>query len=184
MIRLLAVSAIAPFERVFIHSGESVRGVWANYIDLRSVRRENLRLKAEAEQMRLERAREQEDARQARRIQALLEFKEQWIDTTVAAQVIGTSGTETSRLLYLDKGAKDGIKPDMPVITPDGVVGKVLSVYGETAQVLLINDPTSGVGAILVNSRLQGVVKGNFNRRIATRTTSWAMRPCSPARPW
>jgi rod shape-determining protein MreC len=48
----------------------------------------------------------------------------------------------------------------MPVITPDGVVGKVLSVYGETAQLLLINDPTSGVGAILVNSRLQGVVKG------------------------
>ena len=110
--------------------------------------------------MRLERAREQEDARQARRIQALLGFKEQWIDTTVAAQVIGTSGTETSRLLYLDKGAKDGIRADMPVITPDGVVGKVLTVYGETSQVLVINDPTSGVGATLVNSRLQGIVKG------------------------
>ena len=160
LIRLLTVSAIAPFERVFIYSGENLRTVWSNYIDLRSVRRENLRLKAEADQMRLERAREQEDARQAHRIQALLAFKEQWIDTTVAAQVIGTSGTETSRLLYLDKGAKNGIKPDMPVITPDGVVGKVLSVYGETAQLLLINDPTSGVGAILVNSRLQGVVKG------------------------
>ena len=137
-----------------------MRGVWSNYIDLRNVRRENLRLKAEAEQMRLDRAREQEEARQARRIQALLGFKEQWIDTTVAAQVIGTSGTESSRLIYLDKGAKDGIRADMPVITPDGVVGKVLTVYGETSQVLLINDPTSGVGAILVNSRLQGIVKG------------------------
>ncbi len=161
LIRLLTVGAITPFERMFIYSGEDVRGVWTNYVDLRNVRSENLRLKAEAGQMRLERAREQEDARQARRIQALLEFKEHWIDTTVAAQVIGTSGTETSRLLYLDKGTKDGIKPDMPVITPDGVVGKVLSVYGETSQVLLINDPTSGVGAILVNSRLQGVVKGS-----------------------
>jgi rod shape-determining protein MreC len=160
LIRLLTVSAIAPFERLFIHSGESLRGVWSNYIDLRSVRSENLRLKADVDRMRLERAREQEDARQARRIQALLAFKEQWIDTTVAAQVIGTSGTETSRLLYLDKGAKDGIKPDMPVITPDGVVGKVLGVYGDTSQLLLINDPSSGVGAILVNSRLQGVVKG------------------------
>jgi rod shape-determining protein MreC len=160
VIRLLAVSTIAPFERLFIYSGESVRGVWANYIDLRSVRRENLRLKAESEQMRLERAREQEDARQARRIQALLGFKEQWIDATVAAQVIGTSGTESSRLLYLDKGTKDGIRVDMPVITPDGVVGKVLTVYGETALVLMISDPTSGVGATLVNSRLQGIVKG------------------------
>jgi len=161
LIRLVAVHALAPFERVLIYSGESVRAVWSGYIDLRSVRKENARLKAETAQMRLERAREQEDARQARRIQALLGFKEQWIDTTVAAQVIGTSGTETSRLLELDKGAKDGIKVDMPVITPDGVAGKILAVYGDhISQVLLINDPTSGVGATLVNSRLQGIVKG------------------------
>jgi rod shape-determining protein MreC len=160
LIRFLTVSAIAPFERLFIYSGQSMRGVWTNYIDLRNVRSENARLKAESEQMRLERAREQEDARQARRIQALLGFKEQWIDVTVAAQVIGTSGTESSRVLYLDKGTKDGIRADMPVITPDGVVGKVLTVYGETAQVLVMNDPTSGVGATLVDSRLQGIVKG------------------------
>src|SRR6266702_444013 len=160
LIRLVTVSTIAPFERMLIYTGGSVRGVWSNYIDLRSVRRENQQLKAESERMRLERAREQEDARQARRIQALLGFKEQWIDATVAAQVIGTSGSENSRLLYLDKGTKDGIKVDMPVITPDGVVGKILNVYGETAQVLMINDPTSGVGATLVNSRLQGIVKG------------------------
>ncbi len=160
LIRLVAVSGFAPFERLLIHTGENTRAVWADYIDLRNVRRENQRLNAEAGQMRLERAREQEDARQARRIQALLAFKEQWIDTTVAAQVIGTSGTETSRLLYLDKGSKDGIKVDFAVITPDGVVGKVLNVYGETAQVLLMNDPSSGVGATLVKSRLQGIVKG------------------------
>jgi rod shape-determining protein MreC len=160
LIRMIAVNTLAPFERLFIYSGESIRGVWANYIDLRHVRSENLRMKAESERMLLDRAREQEDARQARRIQALLGFKEQWIDTTVAAQVIGTSGSETSRVLYLDKGTKDGIRADMPVITPDGVVGKVLTVYGETSQVLLINDPTSGLGATLVNSRLQGIVKG------------------------
>jgi rod shape-determining protein MreC len=161
VIRLVAVHTLTPFERFLIYTGESTRALWSGYVDLRGVRRENERLKAEAGQMRLERAREQEDARQARRIQALLGFKEQWIDTTVAAQVIGTSGTETSRLLDLDKGAKDGIKVDMPVITPDGVAGKILAVYGDhISQVLLINDPTSGVGATLVNSRLQGIVKG------------------------
>jgi len=160
VIRLVAVSSLAPFERLFIHTGESVRGVWANYIDLRNVRRENLRLKAESGQMRLDRAREKEDARQARRLQVLLGFKEQWIDTTVAAQVIGTSGSESSNLLYLDKGTKDGIRADMPVITPDGIVGKVLTVYDETAQVLMISDPTSGVGATLANSRLKGIVNG------------------------
>ena len=160
VIRLVAVSSLAPFERLFIHTGENVRGVWANYIDLRNVRRENLRLQAETGQMRLDRAREQEDARQARRLQVLLGFKEQWIDATVAAQVIGTSGSESSSLLYLDKGAKDGIRADMPVITPDGIVGKVLTVYDETAQVLMISDPTSGVGATLANSRLKGIVNG------------------------
>ena len=159
-IRLVTVDTVAAFERVMLHSGSAVRGVWTNYIDLRHVRRENQRLEAETGRMRLERAREQEEIRQAHRIQALLEFKQQWIDTTVAAQVIGTSGMETSRLLYLDKGTKHGIRPDMPVITPDGVVGKVLAVSGDTAQVLMINDPSSGVGAVLVNSRLQGVVKG------------------------
>jgi rod shape-determining protein MreC len=166
VIRLVTVSVFAPFERFFIYSGESVRGIWANYIDLRGARRENERLKAEFHQVQLDRAREQEDARQARRIQALLGFKEQWIDATVAAQVIGTSGTESSRLIYLDKGSKDGIKPDMPVITPDGVVGKVLAVFGDTAQVLMINDPTSGVGATLVNSRLQGIAKGTATGQV------------------
>lgn len=160
LIRLAAVSTIAPFERLAIHTGEGVRWVWTNYIDLRSVRQENERLKAEGAQMRLEQAREQEEVREARRLQTLLNFKQHWIDETVAAQVIGTSGSERSRLVYLDKGSKDGIKADMPVITPDGVAGKVLAVYGDTAQVLLINDPTSGVGAMLVNSRLQGIVKG------------------------
>lgn len=167
VIRLVAVNTLAPFERLLIYTGESVRGVWSGYVDLRNVRKENLRLKAEAAQMRLERAREQEDARQARRIQALLGFKEQWIDTTVAAQVIGTSGTENSRLLYLDKGAADGIKVDMPVITPDGVAGKILAVYGDhISQMLMMNDPTSGVGATLVTSRLQGIVKGAKNGQV------------------
>jgi rod shape-determining protein MreC len=116
--------------------------------------------------MRLDRAKEQEDARQARRLQALLGFKQQWIDTTVAAQVIGTSGSESSSLLYLDKGTKDGIRADMPVITPDGIVGKVLTVYDETAQVLMISDPTSGVGATLTNSRLKGILNGTSTGEI------------------
>ena len=159
-IRLLAVETVSTFERALLHTGSGVRGIWTNYFDLRHVRRENQRLKDETDRMRMERAREQEEIRQAQRLYALLAFKQQWIDTTVAAQVIGTSPMETSRLLYLDKGADDGIRADMPVITPDGVVGKVLAVFGNTSQVLMINDPTSGVGALMVNSRLQGVLKG------------------------
>lgn len=160
LIRLAAISVISPLERSAIYGGKAVRGVWAGYLDMRGVYRQNQQLQAELAQLHLEQARELEDARMARRLQALLGFKQTWIDTTVAAQVIGTSGSETSRLLYLDKGVRDGLKPDMPVITPNGVVGKVLAVYGETSQVLVINDATSGVGAILPDSRLQGILKG------------------------
>ena len=65
----------------------------------------------------------------------------------MAAQVIGTSGSDFSRVVYIDKGENDGIKPDMAVMTADGIVGKVLMVYPSVAQVLLINDQSSGVGA-------------------------------------
>ena len=50
------------------------------------------------------------------------------------------------------------------MITADGLVGKVLRVFGSSAQVLLINDQSSGVGAILEKSRLQGVMQGNGRR--------------------
>jgi len=110
--------------------------------------------------MRIEQVRLREDANQARRIQSLLAFKEQFIARTVAAQVIGTSGSELSRTIFIDRGSNDGIKRDMAVITPDGIVGKVLLVYGSTAQVLEITDQTSGVGALLVKTRLKGTLKG------------------------
>ncbi len=106
-------------------------------------------LRAEIDRMKVEDARLGEDARMARRVQALLAFKEQYVDTTIAAQVIGTSGSEQSRILYFDKGSKDGIKPDMAVITPTGIVGKIVQVFPDSSQVLPINDQFSGVGAAL-----------------------------------
>jgi rod shape-determining protein MreC len=78
----------------------------------------------------------------------------------MAAQVIGTSGSEQSRSVYIDKGEVDGLKPDTAVITADGVVGKVLLVYRSTSLVLLISDHSSGVGAILEKSRIEGIVRG------------------------
>ena len=74
--------------------------------------------------------------------------------------MIGSSGSEQSRSIFIDKGANYHIEPDMAVITAEGVVGKVLHVYGSSSQVLLINDQSSGVGAILENSRIQGVLRG------------------------
>jgi rod shape-determining protein MreC len=160
LIRVWAVDMVSPFEKTLVWTQTSVNSVWRNYVYLRGVRAENRSLKSQIEQMRIEQVRISQDADQARRLQALLAFKEQFISKTMAAQVIGTSGSEQSRSVNIDKGEKDGIKPDMAVITADGVVGKVLNVYGSVSQVLLIDDHSSGVGAILDKTRLQGIVRG------------------------
>jgi rod shape-determining protein MreC len=160
LIRIWAVDAITPFERGLVWVQASCGNLWHNYFYLRGVRAENRELKQEIERMRLEQVRLNEDAEQARRLQKLLAFKEQAIGKPLPAQVIGTSGSDLSQCIYIDKGSDDGIKADMAVITADGIVGKVLHAYPTTSQVLMINDQTSGVGAMLEKSRLQGVLKG------------------------
>src|SRR5215471_11611926 len=160
LIRVWAVDTVSPLEKALVWIQTSTSGVWRNYFYLRGVRAENRALKEEIERIRLDEARLTQDADQAHRLQVLLGFKQQFISQTTVAQVIGTSGSEQSRAVYIDKGEKSGLRPDMAVITADGIVGKVLHVYRSTAQVLLINDQSSGVGAILEKTRLQGILRG------------------------
>jgi rod shape-determining protein MreC len=163
LIRIWAVGTVTPLEKALVWVQTSTGNVWHNYFYLRGVRAENRSLKAQVERMSLERVRMSQDADQARRLQALLAFKEQFISETMAAQVIGSSGSELSRSVYIDKGYSDGIRPDMAVITADGIVGKVLRAdpaNRHVALVLLIDDQTSGVGALLDKTRLQGILRG------------------------
>ena len=161
LIRLWTVSLITPFEKAFVHSVDWFGDTWRDYVYLRNVRRQNDDLRAEIQRLRLEHVRLVEDANQARRLQSLLGFKEQFISGTMAAQVISSTGSEFTRGIYIDKGSHDGIRRDMPVMTPDGIVGKVYSVFPTSSLVLEINDPSSGAGVILEKSRLQGILKGD-----------------------
>jgi len=163
LIRVWAVDLITPFERVLVWAQNGGDKVWHNYFFLRGVRAENRQLKEQIEQMRLEQVRLSEDATQAHRLQSLLAFKEQFISKTEPAQVIGSSGSDLSRSIYIDKGENAGLKPDMAVITAGGIVGKVWLVYPSTSLVLMINDQSSGVGVLLEKSRLQGVLRGTPN---------------------
>jgi len=167
LIRIWVVDAITPFERILVWGQNGTSNIWHNYFYLRGVRAENRELKDQIEQMRLEQVRLSEDAAQARRLQTLVAFKEQFISRTVAAQVIGSSGSDLSRIVYIDKGENAGIRRDMAVMTSDGIVGKVLLVYPSVSQVLLINDQSSGVGALLEKTRLQGVLRGTANGEVA-----------------
>ena len=166
LFRTWTVAIITPFERVTHATSLHVRSAWQGYLDLRHTREQNAALQGEVARLRLEQAAFAEDAAQGRRLQALLAFKQQYIAATVAAQVIGGSGSDRSRVVYLDNGAADGLKPDMPVITPDGVVGKLSKVDRYTSQLLLLNDLTSGAGVTLLSSRLRAIVQGAPGGRV------------------
>ena len=105
LIRLWADGLVSPPERAIHNSRLAIFYLWTNYLDLRQVRKQNRELEQTIDRLRLEQAALLEDARQGQRLQALLGFREKYIYTTVAAQVIGSSGSEQSRVFYIDKGS-------------------------------------------------------------------------------
>lgn len=161
LIRLWANAVVSPPERFFHGIWATTSYVWTNYFDLRHVNEQNKTLQQTVDRLRLEEAALLEDARQGQRLQAMLGFQEKYIYKTLPAQIIGTSGSDQSRVFYIDKGANAGLERDMAVITADGIVGKVREVYPRSAQILLINDQTSGAGVILETTRIRGILRGN-----------------------
>jgi rod shape-determining protein MreC len=163
LMRLWANALVSPPERVIHSSSQGAGGLWQNYIDLRHVRQQNQDLQKTIDRLRLEQASLLEDARQGQRLQALLNFQEKYIYKTVAAQAIGSSGSQQSRVFYIDKGSDDGLARDNAVITAEGIVGKVRDVFPHTAQVLAVDDQTSGAGVILETTRIRGILRGDPN---------------------
>ena len=166
LIRLWAVGLVSPPEKAAHSTKMGIVGMWQNYIDLRHVREQNAQLQEQVDRLRLAQASLLEDARQGQRLQALLEFQHRYIYSTLAAQAIGSSGNLQSHVFYLDKGSSAGLKQDMAVITADGIVGKVRDVFSNTAQVLMINDQTSGAGVILESTRIRGILTGNASGQL------------------
>ncbi len=166
LIRLWASAFVTPPERLIHMSKLGAGGFWQNYIDLRHVREQNQDLQKTLDRLRLEQASLLEDARQGERLQAILGFQEKYIYKTVAAQAIGSSGSDQSHVFYIDKGSDYQLRPDMAVITADGIVGKVRDVFPHSAQVLAINDQTSGAGVILETTRIRGILRGNASGQL------------------
>jgi rod shape-determining protein MreC len=161
LIRVWTVGAVSPFERAGAHGISHIRDTWNHYFALQNTSRENEELRRENDGLKLQITQLQGKAAEADRLAVLLKFRQTSMDVPmVSARVIGGSADSASQTVYLDRGERDGIRRDMGVITPDGVVGKVIESYKDTAQVLLLTDNHSGVGAMLVDSRIQSPVGG------------------------
>lgn len=161
LLRVWTVGAVSPFQRAGTYGVGSVRGVWNHYFALRNTSRENEQLRRENDQLKLQITQLQSKAAEAERLAVLLKFeKSQGQVPMIGARVIGAGAGAASQTIDLDRGERDGVKKNMGVITPDGVVGKVVEAYANTSQVLLLTDKDSGVGAMLADSRIQGPVGG------------------------
>ena len=161
LIRVWTVGAISPFQRAGAHGVGSIRGVWNHYFALQNTTRDNEQLRRENDALKLQITQLQSKAAEADRLAQLLNFRKLHTDVPmVGARVIGASAGTASQTIDIDRGERDGIKRNMGVITPDGVVGKVIESYANSAQVLLLTDKDSGVGAMLAESRIQSPVGG------------------------
>lgn len=160
LIRTWTVGAVSPFERAGSYVFGSFRDTWRNYFALRGTKKDNDDLRRENDALKLRIAQLEGKAAEADRLAALLNFRQSQADVPmVAARVIGGPITDTLTI-QLDRGEHDGIRKDMGVITPDGVVGKIIETYPNTSQVLLLTDKGSGVGAKVADSGIQSPVGG------------------------
>ncbi len=147
--------------------------LWANYVDLRGLRQENRDLQAEVNRLRAELLAREEAVRENARLTALLRLQQDTLSggtaTLTPARIIGKDATIWFRTLLINKGSRHGIVRNMPVISPEGLVGRVIEVTPFSARVQLITDLVSSVGAVIQRNRVIGVVTGRVESALEMR---------------
>lgn len=157
---------IAPLQQVTMTISRGLKGAVSFFASLGDQARENQELRAEIEVLNSELRRVEEHRVENRRLKELLEFKEFNIERyqLMTAVVIGRDPGNWFGTITVNRGLRDGVQRDMAVLVPVGLVGRVVAVSEHTAEVLLITDPRSGVGALVQQNRVPGVVEGVANR--------------------
>jgi rod shape-determining protein MreC len=157
---VLAVSGF--FERVISWPFNTVASIGKGYIFLIGTQQENERLRSENERLRLENGIMNELLQENERLRDALAFKRTSPPSAVMAEVIGRRSSPVSSTITLNKGADQGIRKDMAVITAQGVVGKVQAVLSGTAKVLLLTDPGSTIAVRVMRNREEGLLEGKL----------------------
>lgn len=160
LIRIWAVTAVTPLARLLEGLRSNTFGFIRDYLLLMDARQENLRLKAELDKLKMENHFLKTELSTAERAQALGAFQSRVQSKTMAARVIGTGTGTNSKIVFIDRGSVAGVMRGMAVVTPDGIVGKVIASYPTAAQVMLITDPSFAAGVISQKNRVRGTLKG------------------------
>lgn len=155
----------AEVQRAATSAIEAVRSNWVNYVALQSVRDENDQLRQEVAALRIDLQQERALAQQSRTLQGLLDMKTAMQVATTAASVIAGSASPDFRTITIDKGLSDGLKTDMAVLAPGGVVGRIILPTNRASKVQLLIDRDAAAGAMVERGRAQGVIVGTGTDR-------------------
>jgi rod shape-determining protein MreC len=149
--------------QIVVHSTTGLfKGVQENYLTLTGYKAENEILKQRIAQLELERNRLLEAEAINLRLQQLLEFRSHLPAVTVTATIIANSASNWFQSCLIDKGSAHGVRAGMSVVTPLGVIGRVVEVTAQSAKVLLVTDPNSGIDVIVQRTRARGIVSGSL----------------------
>jgi rod shape-determining protein MreC len=170
-LRALLIGMFSPIQRAADASLRGVSSLWYGYIDLRGLREENGRLREEV--ARLEQAlwMQRDQVASYRRLSEVLDLAERMPGDPVVAEIIGLDASLWFRTVTVNRGSSHGVELSAPVVAPGGLVGRVISVGREVAQVQLLTDRDCSVGALLARTRARGVVAGSGEQASATGLT-------------
>lgn len=157
----LVAIVLTPVQSLLVRVHRGALGFWANYLDWKSVRRENASLRGENEQLRVQTLQAGETREENTRLRRLLVLRDRLPLATVTGEVIGREAGGWVRSLTVNRGRGDGIAQQTPVIMPEGLVGRVVQVHRGAAVIQLLNDPASTVGAVVQRTRTAGLVEGD-----------------------
>ncbi len=164
-LRFWTVTAVTPFATVVEDVRSGVTGFFQNYFTLRDVRSESRKMREELGRLKLENQFLKTELATAEHAKTLAAFETQSPSKMLAARIIGTGIGANNQSRLLDRGSNSGVQKGMGVVTPDGIVGKVLAAYPTVSQVLLVTDPGFGAGVISQKNHVRGVLKGlNYGR--------------------
>jgi rod shape-determining protein MreC len=150
----------AEVQRIASTAIGGMRTSWADYVALQEVRSENARLREEVARLRVGLQQERALAQRARSLEEILELRASVELATVAATVIAGGASPDFRTITIDKGSTEGLRPNMAVIVPGGVVGRIVTPTARASKVQLLIDRNAAAGALIDRSRAHGVVEG------------------------
>lgn len=156
-------AVLSPLQALVSGGVDGLGGTWSSYVALRDVHRENQRLKDRLAVTELLLQQRTHQAREAQRLRELLQVKQALPLQTLVAEVIARDGVPWFRTVTIDKGGNQGVELNDPVISPNGVVGRVIRLGPEAAVVQLLLDQESGAGVRIERSRVTGVVSGQVD---------------------